>query len=123
MVVSAPAPDEGRKKTRHLSKQQLSSSRTRLLEMMQALNFGRIENLSVTAGDPVFDPPPKVIRELKFGSTNGTRPELSLDDFVLKAEVRELFDAITGIGDGVIERIEVRHGLPFRMIVAERRGL
>jgi len=90
--------------------------------MMQALNFGRIEQLAVAGGEPIFHPPPKVSRELKFGAENGPRPELSLDDFVLKAEVRALFDAITEIGDGVIERIEVRHGLPFRMIVAERCG-
>lgn len=120
MVVCAPAPDDGRAPSP--SKQQLSSSRARLLEMMQALNFGRIEILSVAAGEPVFDPSPTVIREMKFGANNGTRPELSLGDFVLKAEVRELFDAITRIGDGVIDRIEVRHGLPFRMIVSEPCG-
>lgn len=119
MVVSPAAPDEGREKTPNLSKQHLSSNRARLLEMMQALNFGRIEQLAVAGGEPVFHPPPKVARELKFCAENGARPELSLDDFALKAEVRELFDAITEIGDGVIERIEVRHGLPFRMIVAE----
>ena len=105
------------------TKAALSPDRQRLLELMQAINFGRIEQLSVAAGEPAFDPPPRVIREVKFCAENGARPELSLDDFVLKAEVRELFDAITGIGDSVIERIEVRHGLPFRMIVAERSGL
>jgi hypothetical protein len=105
------------------NKSSLSAGRQRLLEMMQVLNFGRIEHLSITAGEPVFHPPPKVTREVKFGADNGPRPESSLDDFVLKVEVRELFDAITEIGDGVIERIEVRHGLPFRMIVAERDGL
>ncbi|NLY01553.1 MAG: hypothetical protein GXY83_36140 [Rhodopirellula sp.] len=104
------------------NKSSLSPGRRRLLEMMQALNFGRIEQLAVAGGEPIFHPPPKVSRELKFGAENGPRPELSLDDFVLKAEVRALFDAITEIGDGVIERIEVRHGLPFRMIVAERCG-
>ncbi len=120
MVVSAPAPDEGRQNPPVFSKQHLSSNRARLLEMMQALNFGRIEHLCIAGGEPAFHPPPKVSRELKFGGENGARPELSLGDFVLKAEVRELFDAITEIRDGVIERIEVRHGLPFRMVVAER---
>jgi len=123
MVVSAPAPDEGRQNPPVFSKQHLSPSRARLLEMMQALNFGRIEHLCVAGGEPVFDPPPERRREVKFNAENGARPELSLEDFVLKAEVRELFDAITEIGDGIIERIEVRHGLPFRMIVAESCGL
>lgn len=103
-------------------KSSLPPGRRRLIEMMQALNFGRIEQLSIADGEPVVDPPPKRMREVKFQAENGARPELSLDDFALKAEVRELFDAITEIGDGIIERIEVRHGLPFRMIVAERFG-
>jgi len=105
------------------NKSSLPAGRQRLLEMMQALNFGRIEHLSVADGEPVFHPPPKVTREVKFGADNGPRPELSLDDFVLKAEVHELFDAINEIGNGIIERIEIRHGLPFRMIVAESCGL
>jgi len=104
------------------TKAALSTNRQRLLKVMQVINFGRIEHLSVAGGEPAFHPPPKVTRELKFGAENGARPELSLGDFVLKAEVRELFDAIARIGDGVIERIEVRHGLPFRMIVAECCG-
>jgi hypothetical protein len=86
---------------------------------MQGLNFGTIEHLEIAGGEPVLDPPPKVTREVKFGAENGARPESSLDDFALKNQVLELFDAITEIGDGVIERIEVRHGLPFRMTVAE----
>jgi len=101
------------------SKSSLPPDRQRLLEIMQALNFGTIESLAVAGGELVLKPPPKVTREVKFGAENGARPESSLGDFALKAQVRELFDAISEIGDGVIERIEVRHGLPFRMIVAE----
>ncbi|MEK6676409.1 MAG: hypothetical protein AABZ47_12235 [Planctomycetota bacterium] len=85
---------------------------------MQSLNFGAIEDLEFAGGEPVLNPPPKVTREVKFGAENGIRPESSLDDFVLKAQVRELFAAIDEIGVGVIERIEVRHSLPFRMFVA-----
>lgn len=104
-------------------KSALSARWKRLLEVMQVVNFGRIEQLTVAAGEPASNPPPKIIREVKFGAENGARPESSLNDFVLKVEVRELFDAISQIGDGIIERIEVRHGLPFRMIVGERHEL
>ena len=88
MLVSEPAPDEGRKRSPDLSKHHLSSDRARLLELMQALNFGRIEQLSVAGGEPAFDPPPKVSRELRFGAENGARPELSLDDFLLSCSTR-----------------------------------
>lgn len=102
-----------------MNKSQCTVSQQRLVEMMQKINFGTIESVTVASGEPLLDPPPKVTREVKFGAENGTRPEASFADFVLKAQVLELFDSITELQGGVIERIEVRHGLPFRMIVRE----
>lgn len=119
MVVAAPAPGEWRANVQPLSKQQLSASFAQLLDLMQVLNFGCIEQLKISGAEPVLDPPPKVTREIKFGAENGARPESSLEDFALKVQVRELFDAITEIGDGMIARIEIKHGLPFRMLVTE----
>jgi len=119
MVVSASAPRQRRTNPSNLSKQHLSSNRSRLLEMLQALNFGRIEQLRVISGEPAFDPSPKITREVKFGGENGMRPELSLSDFSLKRQVQELFEELDQIGNGVIDVLVVKHGLPFSMQVAE----
>ena len=102
-----------------LSKAALSPARRRLVELLQQLNFGRVEGLSVLDGDPVFDPPPRVVREVKFGGENGSRPEAAASDFPLKSQVVELFRHFDEIGDGTIDVLEVKHGLPFRMVVAE----
>jgi len=102
-----------------LTKAALSPARARLVEVMQRLNFGRVEGLVVRRGEPVLDPPPRVVREVKFCTENGPRPETAKDDFALKAQVRELFAHMETMGDGIIARIEVKHGLPFRMIVEE----
>jgi hypothetical protein len=118
MSVAAQAPDQGRKKL-HLSKQDLSARRMGLLELMQSVNFGRVEALAVLDGDPVLDPPPRVIREVKFGGDNGPRPERDAGDFLLKTQVVELFQHFDRLGDGTIEVLEIKHGLPFRMLVAE----
>jgi hypothetical protein len=91
----------------------------RLVELMQSLNFGRIEHLVVAGGRPVFDPPPEVVREIKFGTENGPRLERFRVDFTLKTEVLELLAQLEALGEGVVRSIEVRHGLPFRMIVVE----
>lgn len=101
------------------SKSSLSPARRRLVELMQDLNFGRIERLEVQGGQPVFEPPPRVIREIKFGAHNGPRHEGVLRDFVLKAQLVEFFACLDAFGDGVIERLEVQHGLPFRVIVEQ----
>ena len=97
----------------------LSPGRRRLLELMQQINFGRIDGVTVRGGEPLFDPSPRVVREIKFGSENGPRPELGIDDFVLKAQVVELFEHLDGLGDGKVGSIEVKYGLPFRMSVEE----
>jgi hypothetical protein len=97
----------------------LTPTRRRMLELMQRLNFGRIEDLHVLNGEPVFDPPPRVFRDVKPGRVNGPRPEAGKADFALKVEVIDLFVHLEELGNGVIERIEVQHGLPFRMTFEE----
>lgn len=84
---------------------------------MQELDFGRIEALAVRAGEPVLDPPPSIVREVKFGGQNGPRSERRLDDFTLKDKVVELFDELDRLGDGLIDVLTVKHGLPFNMHV------
>ncbi|NQT19506.1 MAG: hypothetical protein HQ592_07365 [Planctomycetes bacterium] len=101
------------------TKADLSPAGGRLVELMQGINFGRIEGLVIRDGNPVFDPPPRIVREVKFCGENGPRPEAAREDFALKAEVRELFAHLDAMGDGIIRCIEVKHGLPFRMIVEE----
>ena len=90
-----------------------------MLVKMQQLNFGRIENLVIKGGQPVLSPPPRVVREVKFGGENGPRPEASIKDFTLKAQVVELFRHMDEIRDGVIGVLEIQHGLPFRMVMED----
>lgn len=98
----------------------LSPSSRRLVRLMQRINFGCIQELIIRQGEPCFDPPPRVYRDVKFGADNAQRPELALSVFVLKKQVIELFSEFSELGDGVVLWLEVRHGLPFRMRVEER---
>jgi hypothetical protein len=86
---------------------------------MQSVNFGRIEQLKLRAGDPVLEPTPRVVLEIKIGGENGPRPERARADFLLKDQVVELLNHLRDLGDAEIEVIEVKHGLPFRMLVAQ----
>jgi hypothetical protein len=86
---------------------------------MQRINFGRIFDLEVRDGQPVMDPLPRVVREIKFGGDNGPRPEAAKPDFTLKTQVRDLFAELEALGDGMIPYIEIQRGLPFRMVVEE----
>jgi len=105
--------------SRNTMKMDLSPARRRLVELMQRLNFGRLEGLRVRNGEPFFDPPPRVIRSVKLGGDNGLRREASKEDFSIKAKVIELFDILDQIGNGVIERIDIAEGLPCSMTYQE----
>ena len=98
------------------TKASLSHERRRLVETMQRLNFGRIEGLVIRNGSPVFEPAPKLTQDIKLGAQSGARPELALDDFTLRDSVSELFEHFERVRDGIIDLIEVRHGLPARFL-------
>ena len=104
-------------------KMSLSAARQRLVELMQEVNFGEILNLEVRQGEPVFAPAPTVVREIKLGSANGPRPELRFRDFKLKLAVVELLDHLDEFADGVVERIEIREGLPCRLRIVEQKAI
>lgn len=100
-------------------KRDLSTSQIVLVRLMEKINFGRIERLIVRNGEPQLEPRPTIIREIKLAGENGPRPELDAGDFLLKQQVVELFAHFDELQDGVIDVLEIRHGLPFRMIVTE----
>lgn len=95
----------------------LSPARQHLVHTLQWLNFGKIEQLSVRDGEPTCTDGLRIVREVKFGGENGPRPEAALDDFLLKAQVVELFEYFDRVRDCDIDVLDVKHGLPFRMLV------
>jgi hypothetical protein len=103
---------------RDVTKRQVSRPKQALIELMQRLNHGTIEGLPVRGGEPVLDPRPRCRRTVKFGGENTPRREYGLVDFSLKSEVVELFEFFDRLGDGAIDLLEVRNGLPVRMVVA-----
>jgi hypothetical protein len=102
-----------------VAKSELSRGQARLISLFQNLNFGRVENLVVRNGQPVFEPPPRVVQKLKIGAENGPRPESELRDFLLKQQTVEVLDVISRIQDGRVQSIEVRNGLPVSMEVEQ----
>ena len=104
-----------------LNKASLTAPQLRLLKIMQMLNYGRIEGLRVRDGEPVFDAPPRITRDVKLGDINsGPRPEVDAHDFALKRGHVELFEHIQRLNNGTVECIEIKGGLPFRLITIEK---
>jgi hypothetical protein len=103
-----------------ITKSALSDPERRLVELLQDLNFGRIEGLRVYGGVPIFDPAPRVVQTLKMGGQNGPREEASLQDFWLKQPLVDLLQTLRGIGEGEVLSIDVKHGLPFTVEIERR---
>lgn len=95
-----------------VKKSDLGDSERALLDAMQVLNFGRIENLFVRDGRPVFDPSPRVIAAVKMSPQTTSREEPQSCDFELKQAIVLLLLLLRRVGNGKILLIQVRHGLP-----------
>jgi hypothetical protein len=101
------------------TKRSISPARRRLVELMQDVNFGRIEKLYVRDGEPVLDLAPVVRREIVFGKNNTPNSARDKDDFALKDQLIGLFDLFDRERSVTVESLAVQSGLPVRMTVAD----
>ena len=99
----------------HLS--DLSPGRQALVRLCQAINHGSIEHLEVRHSEPVFDPWPVAVRDVKLDKDEEARPEKGLQDFALSDEVVRLMERLDEMDCGTIRCIEVHAGLPRRMLI------
>ena len=102
-----------------VTKAALTPARKRLVELMQEVNYGRIEGLHVRDGEPVFDPPPTVLRLFLFGKDNGPNESRANDGFALKKKMAELFEVFDRERSLSIQELIIDNGLPVRMTVAD----
>ncbi len=102
-----------------LTKASLSPARRRLVELMQEINYGRIEWLQVQDAEPVFDPRPKVVHQVVFGKNNRPNACRAHTSFGLKKQVEELFEFFERAQWFVVQELVINDGLPVRMTVAD----
>ena len=102
-----------------VTKAALTPARRRLVELMQEVNYGRIERLEVRELEPVFKPPPRVVRQIVFGKDNGPNARRATDGFTLKKKVAELFEVFDRERSLSIRELVIENGLPVRMAVTD----
>lgn len=94
---------------------ELSAQQRSLLEIMRAHQFGRIENMSIRAGQPVLDQDLKVVRVACLGGESSGTKLPGTDEFELKRAVCDLFDELARLGHGTVVKLEFKRGLPCRL--------
>jgi hypothetical protein len=99
----------------------LSVNQQRLQRIINELNFGVIEKLLIRDGTPCFDSAPRIIQAIKLDSDSELISTAA--SVPLKKGFDNLFEQIRRLADGLVD-VEVRHGLPFRLVVEwrETRG-
>ena len=110
--------------TRPSSARDLLPTERRFVTVLQQLGFGHLESVKISSGEVVLDRALTLVQVLKFGAAE-SQPPSSSADFELKKSMADLFEYIRGVDDGVVRRLEIRHGLPFAMEIERRvsRGM
>jgi hypothetical protein len=98
----------------------LSPPRQALVRLLQNVNYGQIKVLFFRDGEPIYDPAPVVVIDAKLYRDDGPRPELALADFELRDDVLRLMARLDTAKSGTIQFIEVRAGLPRRVVLESR---
>ncbi len=120
VTVHPKRPSETGRPAGPLSKQGLSEDRLKLVELMQDINFGRIERLRVRGGSPVVAPARLSSAITSSGARTVPGRNGPRQTFYSKRKVAELFvECLDRLQDGVVDVLEIKHGLPFRMTTTE----
>ena len=99
----------------------LSSARQALVRLCQSTNYGQVQDLIVRDGEPILSgPPPVVLADIRLDAEEPPRNELAAADFALCAEVVRLMSLLDKMQNGRISRIEVRAGIPRKIIIESR---
>jgi hypothetical protein len=106
-----------------MNKECLLGPKRRVIELCQAVNFGRI-SFRVRGGEPDADQPWRTLRTVKVtGGRNGPRPESCKVDFELRKEQIALLDELSCLADSTRVTVEVKHGLPFIIQIEDEHNV
>jgi hypothetical protein len=100
----------------------LPPGRRWLVEAMRKMVYGTIEDIVLIDGEPMLDPLPKVLRSKRLGAKNSSVRECA-GNYLLKQQVLEIFEEFDQIGSGIVARIDVRDGLPYKIALQDDGGL
>jgi hypothetical protein len=68
---------------------------------------------------PCYEPEPRIVQTIKLDSEPEQQPHRRDGDLTLKKEFENLFEQLNRLRDAIID-IEVRHSVPFRLVLERR---
>lgn len=104
-----------------MTKRSLDQIQVKLVETIEDLGFARIEQIPIRDGKPCLELATEIVQEIKLGLEKEPRTERLNLDLTLKIEFERLFNQLSDLREGIVD-IEVRHGVPFKLVVKRRGG-
>lgn len=98
----------------------MTNAERELIRLIRQTRFGCISGIKLAEGQPMLDFNTSVSVEIKLSGLEPTTEVVSEQDYIKKPQVRTLFERFRAIGNGTIECIDVRDGLPFKMTVKHK---
>lgn len=98
----------------------VTNAERELIRLIRQTQFGCISNIKLSAGQPIFDGNTSVSIEFKLSGLESTKEVLSEQDYLNKPQVRTLFERFRTLGNGTIECLDVRDGLPFKVTIKRK---
>jgi hypothetical protein len=106
----------------HRTTKDLTAVQRCLLEIVRQNQFGRIENVPIRGGQPVVDRGATVVRVTRLGGQSEQTKLPDNNEFELKQAFVDLFHELALIQNGMVVRLEFRHGLPCVLEIARDVG-
>jgi hypothetical protein len=97
----------------------ISAERRLLLEFLRSIRNGRIEGLQIRAGEPLLDPAPTIVRDVRLGRPTEPSPDITIESLMALRPVAEMFDFFGKRRYCDVVLLEVKEGVPVRMEVRE----
>jgi hypothetical protein len=109
----------------------LTAAERNLVRLMQSIGCGRLRHLTVKDGQPTFQPPLTAVRIVNLRKVHLARSQpvtvmgtsYPTTDFSLRREVINLLTQIRAMKSGIIDRLEILHGLPTAVEIGEPLAL
>ena len=88
--------------------------------MIHETRFGSIRDFRLSDGQPVVDDETKISVEYKLSGLDSPQEVLNGDKLLSKPQVRAMLARFRQVGNGTVECLDVRDGLPFKMVVRQK---
>lgn len=98
----------------------LTDAESTLIQLIQKMRFGRIENFRLVDGQPIVGAETELCTEYRLSGVEQPWEVITDREFLNMPHVRTMFERFEHERDGTVDYLDVRDGLPSRLMVRRK---